>query len=39
MSRRSGIRFAEKDMRQYKNLQRFLGSMDRRVDHNEQEAL
>ena len=31
MSRRSGIRFADKDMRQLWNLQRFLFIWDRRV--------
>jgi hypothetical protein len=31
MSRRSGIRFADKDMRQHKNLRRFPVILDYRV--------
>jgi hypothetical protein len=39
MSRRSGIRFADKDMRQHKNLQRFPVILDHSVIQYDREAL
>jgi hypothetical protein len=39
MSRRSGIRFADKDMRQHKNLRRFPVILDDRVIQYDREAL
>jgi hypothetical protein len=39
MSRRSGIRFADKDMRQHKNLRRFPVILDHSVIQYDREAL
>jgi hypothetical protein len=39
MSRRSGIRFADKDMRQYENLRRFPVILDHQVIQYHREAL
>jgi hypothetical protein len=39
MSRRSGIRFADKDMRQHRNLRRYPFMLDHRVIQHEREML